>query len=644
MRSQYSQKKIALLIGVDIYLEDESRNIKINDLEGCVNDIKSIQELLGKFEFSDIRILTSPALPPINQNVSNELEERHPTYENIEKEFHNIIKEANAGDLFFFHFSGHGARLRTESKPPSGRTQGPCLLPMDFCRGRKAVYGWKLNEWLKTLNENEVQIVVSLDSCYSADAWRAEGTSRSLKGWSPRGPFIGEAIIEDTSRNPNSRGAKLDISWGIDPKDFVVMAACEGQQHATEKKIDGEIHGIFTHALCTYFKRNQPFKIRPAYRTIRDNIARAMSEQVPRFYGRDELEFLGQWEPPVFITAKIEQDTAILPAGKYHGVEKGAEFKCSSSNAEIITIYEVDDLKSKAKLPPGYATDQAEFSAYRWSSGKTIRVLTQGSRQFCTRLQGHLSERIASRVDVSTSNSLEAASYPKECAFELTKATDGSINISGPSELMGFTGPIRGLEIKGQDDNEQAEKSAIALSHLIRFEQIFDLRNYNPANDVGKFEVNIIMKEQNKFKFTFKNWDDRPLHFAVINLGPGFHINQLYPGEDRMNTVDNGRPTSFNFELKLPDGLHQCQDHRDIIRTVVTKNEKLSFKHWELPDIWGANRMLRPWINNPTRHAFVVDDICWWVQDNISFMHKGISTFKSEPIKPNSLENVTRWN
>lgn len=120
-------------------------------------------------------------------------------------------------DLFFFHFSGHGAQLeKTDTSPKNGRATDPSLMTVDYCRGNPAVRGWQLNVWLKELNKKKVQIVVSLDSCYSGGAWRGDGRFCSPENWIPPSNLpTDEAATMETPSKPNGRDVELEVSWGI---------------------------------------------------------------------------------------------------------------------------------------------------------------------------------------------------------------------------------------------------------------------------------------------------------------------------------------------------------------------------------------------------------------------------------------------
>lgn len=181
-------QRFALLVGVDFYLTGPSKTTKdgskvtLRNLGGSVNDATSIREVLWEeFQVESPSVLTSSAPETAGGEIAGptEPEDRWPTFVNIKREFDAVYDQSTAGDFFFFHFSGHGGRLSPIDGSPDDRSVNPSLLTVDFCCGEPAVRGWQLNEWLKRLNEKGVQVVVSLDSCYSGGSWRDSGRFRT---------------------------------------------------------------------------------------------------------------------------------------------------------------------------------------------------------------------------------------------------------------------------------------------------------------------------------------------------------------------------------------------------------------------------------------------------------------------------------
>lgn len=143
------------------------------ELHGCVNDaLRSQNTLIHRFGFArdNIHLLidTDEAYPK-------------PTGENIRAALLAMIRGANAGDLLFFHYSGHGTLIPKHNSPGNDE----CIVPCD----------------LKLITDEDFRLIVNevplgatftmiSDSCHSGGLIDKEkeqtgpvhGTYRSLAG------------------------------------------------------------------------------------------------------------------------------------------------------------------------------------------------------------------------------------------------------------------------------------------------------------------------------------------------------------------------------------------------------------------------------------------------------------------------------
>lgn len=143
-------KRYALLVGINLYLNNNSKKLEngsslsVNSLHGCVNDVNAVNAFLKhKYQVDRPAILTSSPPDTLDKSpvTPKEPSALLPTFNNIQREFDAVHSRANAGDLFFFHFSGHRARLEPVKSSPPGRHDDPSLLTVDFCCGQPAVRG-----------------------------------------------------------------------------------------------------------------------------------------------------------------------------------------------------------------------------------------------------------------------------------------------------------------------------------------------------------------------------------------------------------------------------------------------------------------------------------------------------------------------
>ncbi|KAK8036597.1 metacaspase-1A [Apiospora marii] len=634
-------KRIALLIGIDVY-----RDSGVHNLGGCVNDVYLIRDILQEnFRPVEITILTSPVLAT-DPSTPEKTDQPLPTVANIKREFDRVAKSAGAGDLFFFHFSGHGAELPLIPESPNdGRTNDPSLLTFDYCEDGPAVRGWELNQWLEQLNTRKIQVIVTLDSCHSAGSWRDNRASlRTPMNPEPRPHIQGDrSTAEGSSADTISRHGELNVSWDINPENFTLMSACDTAEYAGESKVNGIRHGVFTNALKTYFDEHENARF-STYRTIRDFIATKISPQTPHVYGRDRLPFLGSQE--VFSVAAvpvtIEDGVGSLELGRVHGIMEGAEFISRPPAPEFIfRVSQVNTYESQVKLlgatEQGLPQDVVAVP-FRWSSGKSLKVAVTPtfSSEFQRVLYEKLAEKINGQVEVIEFWDEFRADDSTAIEFRLEPAATGGVVVFGPESLLGHEGPLRGLRITDQPEAQQATQSAAAIAHLLRFEQILHLRDQASSAELP-FSVTlgsdgdsneVTVSEGDSVNLTISYTGTDTLYITIMGLTPGFSVEMPRLNVPFPHTLDSkSTPWSDDFTMVLPNELKQeglkSRKHRDIFRIIITKGKKLDFRSLELPDIWNADQMAigkqgggRHWTSKPDQgfNCWMVDKVVWTLQ------------------------------
>lgn len=658
-----SGKKIVLLVGVNNYLkvntsarkDSKGNAVTLNDLGGCENDVLNLKSMLDKkYGITNATIMISSSSP-------NAKSYQQPTYQNIENAFQKVTQTAQKGDLFFFHFSGHGARLDTTRNPPNGHTKDPSLLPMDFCQGQPAVRGWVLNHWLHRLYQKGVKVVVSLDSCYSGGAWRTDGMKRTVgEDWKPpvNLPIDEEQAMTITDVPSVERNAVPIDSWGINPYNFTLMAACKSNQSAQEcRQADNKVCGVFTAALVSHLHSDSRLKTyRAVCAAIKGNLEASSMTQTPMIYGHDRLQFLGTTEPccamPLYV--RVEKGRIRIPEGKIHGVTPGTEYTRLSSDTHKLVVEDVEDTVSFIKLPDNTQSvwkSGDEIYRSRLSTKEPFRVLVDPTlpSAFREALSRKLEQHIYGPVEVVTASphgDRSTAAVELKCKdgkIELYKQQSGTdchattVNDTYYSWLFsklkyrdsGVMESVPGLELpcpKEHESEQAIAPSASAITHLLRYQQILGLRDLSPENDAS-FTVKLMDGDRSselskgqkvfsstKVRLVFQNLTSETLHFTVLTFGPGHHIKQLYPGSESSRRV---APGSSNreccFRLQLPEKLRPGL-HKDILRIFVTKTSDVSLKGLELPDIWSEEQTFHS-TSSPLRDVRLVEEFEWWIDD-----------------------------
>src|SRR6218665_873867 len=153
----------ALLIGINDYPSKE------NQLNGCVNDVFRISEVLQEYGFSPDEIRVT-----LNERA---------TAKEIRKRLHWLLDDAKEGDLRFFFYSGHGAQIPSSHADYELDENDECLVPYDFDWTIENAFTDK--EFLEMYSQLslEVDFTTVLDCCHAAGLTRGNGVK--TKGLTP---------------------------------------------------------------------------------------------------------------------------------------------------------------------------------------------------------------------------------------------------------------------------------------------------------------------------------------------------------------------------------------------------------------------------------------------------------------------------
>ncbi|KAL7931987.1 caspase domain-containing protein [Trichoderma chlorosporum] len=554
-----------------------------------------------------------------------------PTFANIKAKFDAIYEHAVAGDFFFFHYSGHGARFeRQKNSPKRNMLSDPSLITVDFCCGQPA--------WLRRLNEKGIQVVVTLDSCYSGGSWRSARDSTSFRtpiDWSliPNLPADDQAAATfDETTERASRGAKLETSWSINPENFTVMTACGIKEKAAEIVVNGKIHEAFTWELLDYLRDGGGRgagrgggDIHKTYRTILDQLNMRLKDQSPEVHGRDKLLFFRSSEPfgTTALIVQQQDSKVVVPAGRAHGVNVGSEFVLFSEMLnQTLSVDKVDEFWSSAVISDRFSQLLKQhfhtviFSRWNLGEEETLQVYVDPAfgSNFRSRLQKQLKNWISSPIEIL--GSIE----DRIDVLRLDRLGDDDVEIRGPAWLTGFDDPERPLNLINYNTNNFSVEAAVALAHLARFRQILLLRS-QASRDPLPFNVSIKPAKgeptraryplKQKFRYTFENKSDRELHITVVVF-------------NSPQSIDRNQKKCFKFSMALPNGPEWtkevlCRTHRrDIFRTLVTRGTRVSWKCLELPNIWDAGQTelsKKPSFTRGNTLGSEPASVDWWVYD-----------------------------
>jgi hypothetical protein len=328
-------RKRALLVGVSGYCRDPTKQTcgawKKHwwDLNTGA-DVDAIEQMLRAklgFQEGEIRVLKTKA------------ETTHAGIVNAFRTF--LISQTQAGDIVYFHFSGHGGQAPDDDRHGPNPNVGDeldgldeSLIPSDY-----AAQDNKAND----IRDDEVEqllaqlagrhVVMTVDSCFSGTITRGgRGLVRGLR-WN--GPVSASGSASGREDGPGG----LTSSGGVALNNYTVITAARKDQTANET-IDpatGKEMGMLSYALVKALESAGPeTTYRDIFEKINDEVSRAHREQDPQLEGqRDKLLFSGIARPPQpYIGVSVKQGKVTLRAGSLQAMTVGSRFSIYPPGAD----------------------------------------------------------------------------------------------------------------------------------------------------------------------------------------------------------------------------------------------------------------------------------------------------------------------
>jgi len=280
IKSPKKSTRKALLVGINDYPNPE------NQLNGCVNDVFRISEVLQEIGYdpSEIKVM-------LNERA---------TSQNLRNMMDWLLSDARDGDVRFFFYSGHGAQI------PSSDLEGDdndhldeCLVTYDFDWKRENAYTDK--EFLKSYSKLPygAHFITVLDCCHSGGMTRDAGFKarglnppddirhRTIKWdpqremWIPRELklageklFSGQTASKDRELYTGAEGGTqrfgraISLWSDVDEYDEIIkkygtagpympllLEACGEKEYSYEYKHGVTSYGAFTYSLTTILRQ-----------------------------------------------------------------------------------------------------------------------------------------------------------------------------------------------------------------------------------------------------------------------------------------------------------------------------------------------------------------------------------------------------
>jgi hypothetical protein len=138
------KKQHAFLVGINY-------TGTINELYGCINDTKNVEDLLkNKYNFTNIALLNDETA----------------TKQNILKGLQTLLSNTESGDTAFFMFSGHGTCTADLNKDETDG-QDELIVPIDAVSMNTCILDDELNKLIRNTLKPGAKLVALFDCCFS---------------------------------------------------------------------------------------------------------------------------------------------------------------------------------------------------------------------------------------------------------------------------------------------------------------------------------------------------------------------------------------------------------------------------------------------------------------------------------------------
>jgi len=375
----------------------------VRPLRGCLNDTKAVETFLLE-----------------NLNVPSEqikiLRDSEATREGIIAAFtaHLINNPAiQKGDQIFFHYSGHGARVRDlQGLEPDGYHES--LVAYDSRTPNKCdLLDKELGELLDGLAQAKgSNITVILDSCHSGSGTRDlpidESMPLSREIEPDERPLPPEVAAKMARLAGGNRSVTPSVAgWTPGDMPYVLIAGCRDEQLSREYEGSPTLwNGALTYFALEFLKRMPPTATyRDLHETVSAQVNGIYKSQEPQCEGQRDRKIFGgvtvERYPFIKVTS-VEGKTVHLDGGIVHDLREGtelalylpdvrtrAEIKGKSplvrvrvvsadvTTAEAEIIQESDETRAQTTIPP-FARAVITAQAYNPNVQK-VALLSDGT-------------------------------------------------------------------------------------------------------------------------------------------------------------------------------------------------------------------------------------------------------------------------
>lgn len=317
----------ALLVGIDAYAPP------VPPLQGCVNDIKAIEEYLqGRVAQGNYQLHLRTLI------------DREATRQGIIAGFQQHLCQATKEDIALFYYAGHGSQ---EQAPQEFWEIEPDRLNETIvCYDSRSPRGWdladkELGKLIGEVVQNNPHTLIIMDCCHSGSGTRGEleldvavrkapvdQRTRPVDSF-----IIAPSELQTVSAGAESRSLASHDRWTSAPGKCIFLSACLDHELAKEYNANGSKRGVFSYFLVdTLTKTNGSLTYRDLFKRTAALVRSKVNAQAPQIEPPDyavlEQSFLGGAISihPAYFTVSYQPNYGwVIDGGAVHGIAPGTD-------------------------------------------------------------------------------------------------------------------------------------------------------------------------------------------------------------------------------------------------------------------------------------------------------------------------------
>lgn len=231
------KNKNALLIGCNY------NNNAAYKLNGCINDVNNLKDIITNRGFNNINILTDET-------------EQKPNKSNILSELTQLLSNSNNNDLLFFSYSGHGSQVWDKNGDETD-VLDEVIVPLDF----NVITDDELKTIIQTHLKPNVTLFALFDCCNS-------GTVLDLK----------YQYLDSLNYDNYTENNKAADTLG----NVIMISGCTDKQTSADAFINNTSQGAMTWAFIESINNNPKLSWKQLVQNMRNLLTTSQYTQIPQ--------------------------------------------------------------------------------------------------------------------------------------------------------------------------------------------------------------------------------------------------------------------------------------------------------------------------------------------------------------------------